>query len=282
MNERAMSNTTTWNLTVFAHSSSIYMEYKEYYIPQSTFWFFKISNFINKEGFIIYPALVEDWSIRAFRMNFTKELYLSNSLVIQGHEHTAVIFDWSANHVIDEALTGWGRLEAEEGSQAPVFLHNYSIHVQETGDVCALRGDGNRQRGEKHPCRHPLHFLLSKILSHLSREVVETVKGTGMEERIPRFPEHSWNLVVIVCHQLRFGGLLRQGKKTVDVFHCFESFLREGEKKELNIKGARCGWKVPKMECLSYTPARVPCLWHYPAGPDAFPSAWTDFLGCLG
>lgn len=57
--------------------------------------------------------------------------------------------------------------------------------------------------------------------------MIETVEGASVEESISRFPEHSRHLVVIVGHQLGFGGLLGKSKQAMDVFHSLECFLEK-------------------------------------------------------
>lgn len=58
-------------------------------------------------------------------------------------------------HVINETLAGRWRLQAQEGGQPTVLLHNDTIHVQQPGNVSALRGNGNRQCGQQDSCGHP-------------------------------------------------------------------------------------------------------------------------------
>lgn len=58
-------------------------------------------------------------------------------------------------HVIDETLAGWWRLQAKEGCQTAVFLHNDSIHIQQTSDISALGSDGNGQSGQEDSGGHP-------------------------------------------------------------------------------------------------------------------------------
>lgn len=71
----------------------------------------------------------------------------------------------------------------------------------------------------------PLHLVLGQVLAHLPGQVVEAVKGAGVEESVSRFPEHSRHLVVVVGHQLGFGRLLGKSKQTVDVLNSLERFL---------------------------------------------------------
>lgn len=59
-------------------------------------------------------------------------------------------------HVINETLPGGWRLQAQEGGQPAVLLHNDAIHVQQPGNVSALRGDGNRQCSQEDSCGHPV------------------------------------------------------------------------------------------------------------------------------
>ena len=61
----------------------------------------------------------------------------------------------TAHHVIDEALAGGWRLEAQQGGQSAVFLHDDAVHVQQPSDVCALGGDGNGQGGQQDSGGHP-------------------------------------------------------------------------------------------------------------------------------
>lgn len=58
-------------------------------------------------------------------------------------------------HVINETLPGGWRLQAQQGGQPAVFLHNDAIHVQQSSNVSALRGDGNRQCGQEDSGGHP-------------------------------------------------------------------------------------------------------------------------------
>lgn len=58
-------------------------------------------------------------------------------------------------HVIDETLPGWWRLQAQEGGQPALFFNNDAIHVQQPSNVCALGGDGDRQRGQEDSGGHP-------------------------------------------------------------------------------------------------------------------------------
>lgn len=83
----------------------------------------------------------------------------------------------------------------------------------------------------------PLHLILGQILAHLSGEVIEPVQGAGMKEGISRLPEHSWDLVVVVGHQLWFGGLLRESKQSMDVLNSLERFLIQTEKQYI------CQWQ---------------------------------------
>lgn len=55
------------------------------------------------------------------------------------------------------------------------------------------------------------------------------MEGAGVKESISRFPEHSRDLVVVVGHQLRFGGLLGKSKQAVDVLNSLECFLVKTE-----------------------------------------------------
>lgn len=71
----------------------------------------------------------------------------------------------------------------------------------------------------------PLHLLLGEVLAHLPGEVVKAVEGASVEQGVPRLPKHGGNLVVVVGHKLRLGGLLGKGEETMDVFHSLESFL---------------------------------------------------------
>lgn len=73
----------------------------------------------------------------------------------------------------------------------------------------------------------PLHLILGQILSHFPWEVIEPVKGAGVEESISRFPEHSRHLVVVVGHQLGFGRFLGKSKQAMDVFNSLECFLKK-------------------------------------------------------
>lgn len=68
-------------------------------------------------------------------------------------------------HVIDETLAGWWRLQAQESCQPAVFLHNDSIHIQQTSDVGALRSDGDRQSGQEDSGGHP---KIRSVINHLS------------------------------------------------------------------------------------------------------------------
>lgn len=165
-------------------------------------------------------------------------------------------------HIIDEALAGWWRLQAQEGGQPAVLLHNDAIHVQQPSNISALRGDGDGQGGQEDPgghpedskqslpsglycsatqvfispqviCQIPLHLILGEIFAHFPGEVIEAVKGAGMEKSISRFPEHSRHLVVVVGHQLGFRRLLGKSKQAVDVFNSLKCFL---EKKNKTIR----------------------------------------------
>lgn len=59
-------------------------------------------------------------------------------------------------HVVDEALPGGRSLQAQQGGQPAVLLHNDAVHVQQPGDVSALRSDGNGQRGQQDSGGHPV------------------------------------------------------------------------------------------------------------------------------
>lgn len=48
-----------------------------------------------------------------------------------------------------------------------------------------------------------------------------------MKKSISWFPEDSWNFVIVICHQLWFGWFFRQCKQSMNIFHCFESFLKK-------------------------------------------------------
>jgi len=58
-------------------------------------------------------------------------------------------------HVVDETLPGGGGLQAQQGGQPAVLLHNDAVHVQQPGDVGALGGDGDGQRGQEDSGGHP-------------------------------------------------------------------------------------------------------------------------------
>lgn len=58
-------------------------------------------------------------------------------------------------HVIDETLAGWWRLQAQEGCQPAVFLHNDTVHIQQPSNISTLRGDGNGQSGQEDSGGHP-------------------------------------------------------------------------------------------------------------------------------
>lgn len=75
----------------------------------------------------------------------------------------------------------------------------------------------------------PLHLILGQILTHLPREVIETVEGGSVEESISRFPEDGRHLVVVVGHQLWFGRLLGKSKQAMDVLNSLECFLERTE-----------------------------------------------------
>lgn len=71
----------------------------------------------------------------------------------------------------------------------------------------------------------PLHLILGQIFAHLSRKVIQPMQCAGMKESISRLPEHGRDLVVVVGHQLWFGGLLGESKQSVDVLNSLECFL---------------------------------------------------------
>lgn len=75
----------------------------------------------------------------------------------------------------------------------------------------------------------PLHLILGQIFAHLSGQVIQPVQCAGMKEGISRLPEHSRDFVVVVGHQLWFGGLLGERKQAVDVLNSLECFLRRTE-----------------------------------------------------
>lgn len=81
-----------------------------------------------------------------------------------------------------------------------------------------------QQTGQDWACI-PLHLFLGEVLAHLPGKVVEAMEGAGVEQGVPRLPKHGGNLVVVVGHKLRLGGLLGKGEETMDVFHSLESFL---------------------------------------------------------
>lgn len=56
--------------------------------------------------------------------------------------------------------------------------------------------------------------------------MVEAVQCASMEKGITRFPEHRGHLVIVIGHQLGLGGLFREGKQSVDILNCLESFLK--------------------------------------------------------
>lgn len=58
-------------------------------------------------------------------------------------------------HVIDETLSGWWGLQAQEGGKPAVFFHDDAIHVKQSSNVSALGGDGNRQCGQEDSSGHP-------------------------------------------------------------------------------------------------------------------------------
>lgn len=79
------------------------------------------------------------------------------------------------------------------------------------------------KKNERHK---PLHFLLGEVLPHFSGEMVEAMQCAGMKQSITRLPENRGHFVIVVGHQLGFGGLLRQSKQSVDILDCLESFLK--------------------------------------------------------
>lgn len=52
------------------------------------------------------------------------------------------------------------------------------------------------------------------------------MQRAGVEQRVPRLPEHRGHLVVVVGHELRLRGLLGEGEQAVDVLNGFERFLQ--------------------------------------------------------
>lgn len=56
--------------------------------------------------------------------------------------------------------------------------------------------------------------------------MVEAVQRAGVEQSVTRLPEHCGHLIIVVGHQLGFGGLLREGKQSMDILDCLESFLK--------------------------------------------------------
>lgn len=61
----------------------------------------------------------------------------------------------STYHVIDEAGPCRGRLQPQQGGQAPLLLHDDPIHIQETSNVSSLWRYWNGQRGQKDSSGHP-------------------------------------------------------------------------------------------------------------------------------
>lgn len=53
------------------------------------------------------------------------------------------------------------------------------------------------------------------------------MEGAGMEKSISRLPEDCRHLVVVVGHQLWFGGLLGKREEAMDILHSLKSFLKE-------------------------------------------------------
>lgn len=102
----------------------------------------------------------------------------------------------------------------------------------------------------------PLHLILGQIFAHLSGEVIEPVQCAGMKEGISRLPEHGRNLVVVVGHQLWFGGLLGECKQAVDVLNSLECFLMKTEWKYNNQ------WQ----QGLHFFPSATNLIWGEPVG----------------
>lgn len=52
-------------------------------------------------------------------------------------------------HVIDETLASWWRLQTQQSGQPAVLFHYDAIHVQQPGNISALRGYGDGECGQK-------------------------------------------------------------------------------------------------------------------------------------